>query len=84
MANTYYKAGDNNAICDRCGFEYKASKLKKTWDGLWVCKKDFELRHPQEFLKGIADKQTVAVSRPEAPDDFSLGASLPIPPFTYG
>ena len=81
---SYYKAGQNNVICDRTGFEFKSGKLKKTWDGLWVRKESWEPRHPQEFLKGIADKQTVAVSRPEAPDDFSLGASLPIPPFTYG
>ena len=29
--------GDWNAICDRCGFKFKASELKKTWDNLYVC-----------------------------------------------
>jgi hypothetical protein len=80
----YYKPGDNNAICDRCGFKYKASELRKTWDGLMVCDKDFEVRHPQDFVRGVKDDQHVAVSRPEAPDTFTSGATaLPIPPFTY-
>lgn len=38
-----------NALCDVCGFKYKASQLKKRWDGLMVCNKDFELRHPMDF-----------------------------------
>lgn len=38
-----------NALCDVCGFKYKAAQLKKRWDGLMVCNKDFELRHPMDF-----------------------------------
>jgi len=68
MSNTYYKKGDWSAVCDRCGFEFKSSQLKKTWDGLWVCHNDFEIRHPQDFIRGIPDKQTVPWVRPEAND----------------
>lgn len=66
----YYKAGDNNCICDRCGFKYKASELKRTWDGLWVCSKDWEPRHPQDFVRGVEDYQRARISRPEGPDVF--------------
>jgi len=48
---TYYKAGSWNAICDVCGVQYKADQLKKRWDGVMVCNKDYETRHPQTLLK---------------------------------
>lgn len=74
MSTQYYKPGDWNAICDRCGFQYKASQLKKTWDGLMVCSKDWEPRQPQDFVKGVKDNQAVPWSRDEAPDSFTATA----------
>ena len=68
--NTTQKLGDWNAICDECGFKFKASELRKRWDGYMVCPKDWEVRHPQDFLKGRKDDQTVAWTRPEQEDDF--------------
>ena len=67
----YWKHGDHNAICDVCGFKFKASELKKTWDNFYVCSKDFEPRHPQDFLRGKKDDQSVPWSRPEGIDEFS-------------
>ena len=66
----FFKEGDYNAICDRCGFKYKASELRMTWDGLFVCPKDWEPRHPQDFVRGVPDKQSVAIARPEQADIF--------------
>lgn len=43
--------GDWNATCDSCGLKYKASQLKKRWDGLMVCSLDWESRHPQDLLR---------------------------------
>ena len=68
MSKTYYKKGDWNAICDICGNKFKASKLKKQWDGLMVCPQDFSPRHPQEFLRGKKDDQSVEWTRSEAAD----------------
>lgn len=65
-----YRSGDHYSICDVCGFKLYASELRKRWDGLRVCSKDWEPRHPQEFVKGKRDKQFVADARPEAPDAF--------------
>jgi hypothetical protein len=48
---TYYKRGDWNAICDRCGAKFKASQLRKTWEGFMVCQKDWEPRHPQDYVR---------------------------------
>ena len=57
--------GDWNAICDRCGFKFKASDLREEWDGLMVCKDCWEPRQPQDLLRGIPDPQTVPWARPD-------------------
>lgn len=62
-----YVAGDFWRVCDRCGFEKRASETFKTWDGLYVCAEDFETRHPQDFVRGRKDRQNVPGPRPEPP-----------------
>ena len=66
MIDDNYKHGDWNAICDRCGFKYKASKLREEWTGFMVCKECYEPRHPQDFLRGVADDPSVPWSRPDS------------------
>lgn len=66
----YYKHGDNNVICDVCGFKVKASQTRRRWDGLVVCREDWEPRHPQDFVRGRRDRQVPAVIRPEPADKF--------------
>ncbi len=66
---TYFKSGDWNAICDVCGFKFKASKLQKRWDGLMVCNQDFELRHPQDFIRPIKENISVPWTRPRSEGD---------------
>jgi hypothetical protein len=57
------------AVCDVCGFEFDNDELKKRWDGLMVCKPDFELRHPMDFLKvKKEDSQVLPWTRPEPAD----------------
>lgn len=67
--------GQWNVICDRCGFAFKSASLRREWTGLMVCHGPatndcWEPRHPQDFVKGRADKQAPAWTRPEPPDDF--------------
>lgn len=71
----YYKRGDWNATCDRCGFKFKASQLKEDWEGFRVCEKDFEERHPQDFLRARVDRIGVPWVRPEP--DVSVAVSAP-------
>ena len=66
----WLKLGDYNVVCDSCGRKFKASTMRKRWDGLLVCKEDFEVKHPQLSLKVHGDKQTVPIPRPEAEDQF--------------
>lgn len=58
--------GTYRAICDVCGFEYKAKDMRLRWDGAFVCSKDFEPRHPQDFLRGRVDRQSVPIARPDS------------------
>lgn len=46
-----YKPGSHWAICDTCGFQFRAEDLLETWDKRWVCDDDFEHRHEQDFLR---------------------------------
>lgn len=59
-----------NAVCDVCGFEFKSFQLRKRWDGLMCCKEDWELDHPQKYLKVHEDRQTVPWVRKEPSDTF--------------
>lgn len=65
-----YQKGDWDAICDECGMKFKASELRKRWDGLMVDSRCWEPRQPQDFVKARLDKQAVPWSRPEASDSF--------------
>ncbi len=65
-----YVPGDHYLICDECGFKVRASETRKRWDGLRVCTKDWEPRHPQDFVKGRKDRQTVPNARPEGADTY--------------
>jgi hypothetical protein len=65
-----FLSGQWNAICDRCGFKFKSSELKKDWQGLMVCSKDFETRHPQSLIRLKAEEAIPEWSRPEADDVF--------------
>jgi len=68
MSKAKFTKKEWNAVCDRCGFEYKASKLREEWTGLMVCKGCWEPRHPQELLQVRGEDQAVPWSRPEGTD----------------
>jgi len=59
----YLKLGDWSALCDVCGQKYKASELKRRWDGLYVCTKDFEVRHPSDFFRMPTEDTSVPWAR---------------------
>lgn len=69
-----YLPGDHWMACDVCGFNFRSSQMRMRWDRLWVCQKDYETRHPQDFVRGKRDDQRVPVSRPEPEDVFLTSA----------
>lgn len=54
----YFKLGDWNARCDRCGRKRKGSELRQQWNNLWVCPEHWEPRQPQDFVRSIVENPT--------------------------
>ncbi len=65
-----FAPGDYYMRCDRTGRKYLASDMRKEWNGQWVHKDFWEPRHPQDFLRGRKDNQTVPHPRPSGTDVF--------------
>ena len=60
---TTYRLGDWVFVCDQCGGKRHASTGKRDWQGLFVCPECFDIRNPQDFVKGVKDNQTVPWAR---------------------
>jgi hypothetical protein len=71
MPGTYFKKGSYNAICDVCGGKFKMLDLQKRWDGLVVCKKDFENDHPQKYIRVRESGLAVPIVRDRPQDTFT-------------
>lgn len=66
-----------NGICDASGFKVPLSNLVKQWDGFMVDRRFVDRRNPQDFVRGVPDRQALPLTRPEAPDVF---ISTPVTP----
>lgn len=69
------RKGDWRAIDDRTGFKVFASELRKEWDNLMCVEPD--RRNPQDYVRGVPDRQTVPFARPSPPDVFLSAQVLP-------
>lgn len=70
MTNTvrdFFAMGDWNATCDRCCGKFKASRLKRDWQGFMLCNKCWEPRHPQDFVRAAPPVQPLPFVRPPCP-----------------
>lgn len=54
-----YVSGAHNVTCQRCAGQFKNYELRREWDNLWVCHTCWEPRNPQDFVRGIPDRQSV-------------------------
>ncbi|MBR7969103.1 hypothetical protein [Burkholderia cenocepacia] len=66
----FWKRGQWKAICDVCGQAYHSNQLKERWDGLMCCPQDWNPRQPQDFVRGVIDRQYVPWSRPDVQPPF--------------
>lgn len=66
----FWQRGSWNMICQVCGFKYKNTDMKLRWDNIWCCPEDWEVRQPQDFVRGIKDQMSVPYAVPEPPDHF--------------
>jgi hypothetical protein len=70
-----YRHGDALGLCQRCGFKYHLSELRKEWTGKLVCRGCFDPRHPQEFVRAMPDNQRPRRQPSPEPDDVFLSAN---------
>lgn len=68
----FLKLGDWNSVCSLCGHKFKASELSKHWQGFYRCKTCWEPRHPQDFVRGVKDDQSVPWSQPSNDTDIYI------------
>ncbi len=69
MSSNYYELGSANFICDKCGQKWKTSQRKKEWNGLIVCERCYDPKHPVlEPLPAVIDAQPIPDSRPRPTD----------------
>lgn len=77
MPGTYYKKASHNIICDVCGHKFKFHEVRKRWDGLIVCKDDFENDHPQKYIRVRESGLAVPEIR-DRPADIFVGPTCAI------
>lgn len=62
-----YRGGSFWRVDDRSGFTVRAGNTREEWNALIVDQKLWEIRQPQDFVKGVMDPQWVPDPRPTAP-----------------
>lgn len=63
--NRIGKSYDYRVICDVCGFKKWNYELRKRWDGLMVCKEDWEPRNFLDFYRTRNDAHRLPYTRPD-------------------
>lgn len=66
----HYVPGDFYRIDDRSGFKVRSYRTRKEWTGLIIKDTMWEPRHPQDFVRGVRDDQSVPDPRPRQADQF--------------
>jgi hypothetical protein len=72
------KLGEHLVTCDRSGRVIYASDARREWNGLLVHKDYWEPRHPQEFVRGVRDRQAVSDARPNTAADVTALATTTV------
>lgn len=75
----YWLPGGWNMVCQVCGFKYKNTEMKLRWDNVWCCPEDWEVRQPQDFVRGVKDQMAIPYSNPEPPNVFDSFPPIPTP-----
>lgn len=70
MSSNNYVKGQWNVLCQVCGQEFKNVELRRRWDNVWACSKDWETEHPQDLLRLRPDSAIPPWTRPEPEDSF--------------
>lgn len=65
MIRNTHRVGHWLVSCDECGWTYYNDQMRKRWDGALVCEKDWEPRHPQDYVHAKSDGRPPTDTRPD-------------------
>ena len=69
--------GNWKVACHVCGMWYPSGEIRRRWDGVLACPKDWETRHPQTLIKIREETaKPTFVSKDQSPDTFVTVCSL--------
>jgi hypothetical protein len=80
MARNWFKNGEWNVFCMVCNRKIKSGTALKRWDGLIVCRDDYENRHPLDFLRTRQERIYVPFTADTSFNMFN-GPEYPLYPF---
>jgi len=66
----YFAKGSYNVICDQCDRKMKSFEAYHQYDGLIVCRRCYDPRQSQDFVRGVRDRQSVPDPRPDPDPTF--------------
>jgi hypothetical protein len=69
----YFAPGDWNVVCYDCGRKFKASMMRRNWQGFYECPEHWTPRQPQDFVRSI---QTPPWVQPMPQDQFAISDFL--------
>ncbi len=58
----YFLDGNWDLRCQECYIKIKSGDARRRWDNLLVCWRCWEIRNPQDFVRGIPDDSSVPYS----------------------
>lgn len=61
------KSYEWKVLCPVCGLQKYADQMFRRWDGQWVCKEDYETRHPSELYRQRDDTHNLPFRLPDDP-----------------
>lgn len=79
----YYGFGNFNANCSMCHGKFKASELRRHWQGMFRCIRCWEPRQPQDFVRAGPPEEPVPWAQPpndvfvQVECDFQTRSALP-------
>lgn len=68
--------GTWKTVCDVCGFWFPSDAMRQRWDNLMTCEKDWEPRHPQDFIRGVPDNPAPPWVRPDPADSYLAACNI--------
>ena len=78
--NPGWKPGSHWVECSRTGFLVRVEDARKEWTGTIVARDEWEPRHPQDMLRGVADDMSAkGLVNPESTGiDIAGGGTLAV------